>query len=191
VEQELLRSVFGFENEEFIFPGIANVNKFALVTLSRSPREKTSLEFAFYLRKIGDFADSERRFTLTKSEFIDLNPNTGTCPTFRSREDARLTKDISRRVPVFVNERPGQETNAWDVRFAAMFNITTSSKLFVGGSAVRDADRANSFDPKSEFCPLYEGKFVWHYDHRFSSYHNLGRAKGRGGRGLPPVTKDE
>lgn len=191
VGQELLRSVFGFENEEFIFPGIANVNKFALVTLSRTPREKTSLEFAFYLRKIGDLADPERSFTLTKSEFIDLNPNTGTCPTFRSREDARLTKDISRRVPVFVDERPGEETNVWDVRFAAMFNITTSSGLFVGAKAIRDADRANSFDSKSEFWPLYEGKFVWHYDHRFSSYHNLGRAKGRGGRGLPPVTREE
>ena len=28
-----------------------------------------------------------------------------------------------------------------------------------------------------EYVPLYEGKFVWHFDHRFSSYHNLGRRR--------------
>jgi hypothetical protein len=40
------------------------------------------------------------------------------------------------------------------------------------------------------FLPLYEGKFIWLYDHRFGSYHNLGKEKGRGGRGLP-ITKVE
>lgn len=32
---------------------------------------------------------------------------------------------------------------------------------------------------------------MWHFDHRFSSYHNLGKIKGRGGRGLPPVLEEE
>jgi hypothetical protein len=41
------------------------------------------------------------------------------------------------------------------------------------------------------YLPLYEAKFVWHFDHRFSSYHNYGKVKGRGGRGLPPVQEDE
>ena len=32
---------------------------------------------------------------------------------------------------------------------------------------------------------LYEAKFFWHFDHRFSGYDLLGKAKGKGGRGLP------
>lgn len=32
---------------------------------------------------------------------------------------------------------------------------------------------------------------MWQYDHRFGSYHNLGKLKGRGGRGLPPVQSKE
>jgi hypothetical protein len=42
-----------------------------------------------------------------------------------------------------------------------------------------------------KYIPLYEGKFIWHFDHRFSSFHNLGKVKGRGGRGLPPVSAEE
>ena len=35
------------------------------------------------------------------------------------------------------------------------------------------------------YVPLYEGKFIWHFDHRFGSYDLVGSAKGKGGRGLP------
>ena len=40
-------------------------------------------------------------------------------------------------------------------------------------------------------CPCTEGKFIWFFDHRFGSYHNLGVSKGRGGRGLPRVDPKE
>ena len=31
-----------------------------------------------------------------------MNPNTGTCPIFRSRRDAEINKEIYRRVPVLI-----------------------------------------------------------------------------------------
>ena len=39
----------------------------------------------------------------------------------------------------------------------------------------------------AKYIRLYEGKYVWHYNHRSSSYHNVGTKKGRGGRGLPEI----
>ncbi len=36
-----------------------------------------------------------------------------------------------------------------------------------------------------EYLPLYEGKFISHYDHRFGPYERVGIDKGKGGRGLP------
>src|ERR1700730_14376443 len=68
--------------------------------------------------------------------------------------------------------------------------------LFLSGDGIRPfggkRDLANWRAPDGRtWLPLYEAKFAWHYDHRFGSYHAYGKAKGRGGRGLPPVTEPE
>ena len=40
---------------------------------------------------------------------------------------------------------------------------------------------------------MYEGKLLWHFDHRFASYDLKGVVKGKGGRGLPetPIEKSQ
>nr|MCV5143161.1 hypothetical protein [Escherichia coli] len=56
------------------------------------------------------------------------NPNTRTCPIFRSSRDAELTRAIYQRVPVLVREEP--EENPWGVSFACMFHMANDSGLF-------------------------------------------------------------
>ncbi|RYM08566.1 Eco57I restriction-modification methylase domain-containing protein [Sphingobium cupriresistens] len=175
-----LVSAICFENEEFIFPGIANVNRFGLFTISRQKMREPGCELAFYLRQIGDIEDDRRRYYL-KSEDLDLmNPLSLTCPAFRASADKSLTESLYKRIPTFFKgpKDPNEPQNLWDVGFSAPFHMAGDSDLF--------------FEKEEADCvPLYEGKFIWHFDHRFSSYHNLGIAKGRGGRGLPPVEIDE
>lgn len=60
-----------------------------------------------------------------------------------------------------------------------MFDMASDSKRFISKEKVKELKNANTM-----VLPLYEGKFVWHFD-RFGSYHNVGKEKGRGGRGLP------
>jgi hypothetical protein len=107
-----------------------------------------------------------------------------------------LTKKIYRRVPILVEENKGEAGNLWGIRFLRMFDMANDSGLF--REARRLEERGGELQnmiwhmPGGErYLPLYEGKFVWHYDHRFGSYHKHGKAKGRGGRGLPPVTMEE
>jgi hypothetical protein len=74
--------------------------------------------------------------------------------------------------------------------------MTTSSSLFREKRQLEDAglllSPSMTFVGRDEdYTPLYEGKFISQFDHRFSSYHNLGKEKGRGGRGLPPVNDEE
>jgi hypothetical protein len=47
--------------------------------------------------------------------------------------------------------------------------------------------------PGEGLVPVYEGKFIWHFDHRFASYEFKGVIKGKGGRGLPetPLEKSQ
>ena len=43
-----------------------------------------------------------------------MNPNTRTCPIFRSRRDAEITRGIYERVPVLIDENDrGERRNPW------------------------------------------------------------------------------
>src|SRR5690606_27714914 len=101
VERRRLVSLYDFENREAIFPGVHRSYKFALLTLGRAE----AAEFAFFAMRVEHLSDRRRRFRLTAEDFRLINPNTRTCPIFRSEYDAELTKKIYRNVPVLIDER--------------------------------------------------------------------------------------
>ena len=63
---------------------------FCLLTLG----ESESAEFLFDAKTITELNQPEKWFTLTPDEFRLINPNTLTCPLFRSRRVAELTKKL-------------------------------------------------------------------------------------------------
>jgi hypothetical protein len=134
--------------------------------------EITSFQFAFFLTRTEQLKDQHRVFNLTPQDFILLNPNTQTCPIFRTRGDAELTKKIYQRVPVLINEKTG--TNPWGVSFLRMFDMANDSHLF----KTRTELEALGFHlfgnrmVKGEevYLPLYEAKMIWQFDHRFGTY---------------------
>ncbi|MEO3858059.1 hypothetical protein ABGB08_24360 [Acrocarpospora sp. B8E8] len=118
-------------------------------------------------------------YTLSPSDISLVNPNTGNCPTFKSPRDARITLGIYRRVPVLWRESP--ERNLWDLSFLAMLHMANDSGLFrpsaADGETLQDMlDDGWEFDGNvlirdgERLLPLYEGKMLWHFDHRFADY---------------------
>src|SRR5207302_7113887 len=95
------------------------------------------------------------RVVLTLDDFALLNPNTRTCPVFRTRVDADLTRAIYRRVPVLVDERRG--LNPWGVEFLRMFDMSNDSGLFRDAAGPR-------------LVPLYEAKLFHQFNHRWATY---------------------
>lgn len=176
VQRGSLSSLFGFENEEFIFPTVHHSTKFSLLTLVGADRSADIAKFSFFLRQVSDIADVDRRFTLTADDFALLNPNTGTCPIFRTSRDAEITKSIYRRIPVLVNESQGQDGNAWNFRGLLMFMMNTDSHLFHDES-------------ETGRLPLYEGKMVHQFDHRFGTY--SGQTEAQAAQGKLPELGDE
>jgi hypothetical protein len=158
-----LVSLFDFENREKLFAAVDSRMKFCLLTIGSADET----EFVFFATNIRQLLDERRRFSLTAAEFQLLNPNTLTCPIFRSRHDAELTKAIYRRVQVLVDDnKPAEIGNPWGISFAqGLFNMTSDSGLFTSVSA---PDR----------IPLYEAKMMSLYDHRAGSYAT--RDEGRG-----------
>ncbi|SIT01985.1 Eco57I restriction-modification methylase domain-containing protein [Paracoccus saliphilus] len=193
VDSKLLKTAFAFENEEFAFPGIANVVRFCLLTFSRDQGEDSKIEMAHFLRQVAQLGDQERIVGLSPGDFVTFTPSLGTSPIFRSRHDFELSNQLFSSLP-----RMGGKTDGyWELEAKqGLFNMTSSSSLFHEKGELEGhglmLTRGMEFEGKgTNFVPLYEGKFISHFDHRFSSYHNLGKEKGRGGRGLPPVKIEE
>jgi hypothetical protein len=168
-----LVSLFDFENTKRIFPAVATLVRFSLVTLGKA----AAARFAFLLNSSEQISDESRWFTLTAEDFRLINPNTLTCPVFRSRKDAEVTKKIYSRVPVLIRKpHDGEaEMNPWGIRFMTMFHMSNDSHFFrtkpelprdteilVGPCAMRR--------DKIKYLPLYEAKMMSTYDHRFGSY---------------------
>jgi hypothetical protein len=171
IRENKLTKLVGFENESFIFPTIANVVRFCILIISGGKSPEINPTFAFYIRRFNQIAQQERFFQLTPDDLELLNPNTRTCPVFRTRTDAELTRKIYRRVPVLIREGT-PDGNPWGVSFIRLFDMANDSNLF-------------QESPGDGLLPLYEGKLFWHFDHRFASYEFKGQAQGKGGRGLP------
>jgi hypothetical protein len=151
-----LSQLIGYENEAFIFPSVHHSFRFCALTLrpeGRSTAQEGSL-FAFFCRHIEDSQDKRRHFRLSPSDFTLLNPNTGTCPVFRSGADAQLTKKIYQQLPVFTDEKTGR--NPWGIQFATMFHMANDSNLFLT-------------TPISGALPLYESKYFHQFDHRHAT----------------------
>jgi hypothetical protein len=119
VDENKLVSIYDFENKKALFPDVHRSFKFCLLVIG-SPKGFES-RFSFFLHDPNELREEGRVFELSKQDFALLNPNTKTCPIFRTKHDADLTKAIYQKVPVLINERTG--VNPWGIKFFAMFQM--------------------------------------------------------------------
>ncbi len=171
-----LLAFYDFENEGKIFSNVHHALRFAVTAITGAERLTIRTRFAFLLRRVADVTD--RRFELAPDEVLTMNPNTGTLPMFRSRVDADITLRIYRQNSVLIGQADAHR-NPWSLTFSTMFHMANDSKLFhqavdmgaaeFDGWAYRESGR--------EYLPLYEAKMLWHFDHRFSTYHEATQAQ--------------
>jgi hypothetical protein len=137
------------------FKGTDDRKSFCLLTLGKADKA----DFLFDAKTAEDFNQTERWFSLTPEDIFLINPNTLTCPVFRSHTDAEITRKVYQRVPVLIRESRGKEPeqNPWGIRFMTMFHMSGDSHLFA------DAANENSL-------PLYEAKMMHQFDNRWATY---------------------
>jgi hypothetical protein len=194
IESHGLVSLYSFENEEFIFPAVHHATKFCLLTLTGPHKPKPAADFVFFARQTEHLKEDARHFTLSAADIALLNPNTRTCPIFRSKRDMELTKAIYQRVPVLIREHP-VEINLWNITFRqGLFNMTGDSHLFRTREQLEREGwklSGNVFQKGAErYLPLYEGKMIWHFDHRFGTYEGQTQAQANQGK-LPELSEEQ
>lgn len=172
ITKRRLSCLFDFDNSSGLFPSVASLQRFCLLTLGHN---EDATRFAFLLSHVEQISEYERCFSLSSEMIARLNPNTHTAPLFRSRIDAESTAKIYKKVPVLVKDGMGDEGNPWKAEFRqGLFNMTSDSNLFftavqlIKDGFIRDGlgwKRGDDY-----FVPLYEAKMMTIYDYRFGSY---------------------
>ena len=173
VDSQQLFGLYDFENKAPVFLDVHRSYKFSVLLFVGSKNKSKSADFVFFAHQMNDLKDDKRHISLSAKDFKLLNPNTRTCPIFRSRRDSNLTKYIYKRVPVLINKTRKQGGNPWGIDFFTMFHQSSNAKFF----HTADQLKADGFKRdgsiwkkrKQVFLPLYEAKMIQMFDHRAAS----------------------
>jgi hypothetical protein len=169
-----LAAFFGFENEARLFKGIDHRVNFCLLILSR--HGIVAPQFSAFVREPALLRDPERVYRLTGEEIRLLNPNTGTCPVFRTTRDAQINLRIYKRFGVLwtTGENDSPSNNPWGMRFFSMFHMANDSDLFrtaeeLGQLGCR-LDGSLFESTTGRYLPLLEAKMIYLFNHRFGDF---------------------
>ncbi|MFE1911083.1 Eco57I restriction-modification methylase domain-containing protein [Streptomyces anandii] len=163
VKNGSLNALYDFENAIPVFPGVHRSFKFCMLSLNGYASHSPAARFAFFLRSPEELDEAGKTFTLTSDEITLLNPNTGTCPVFRSRRDADLALSIARAAQPWIREGAASG-NPWGIAIRqGLFHLTDD---------VRDGYVTDSLTgtPPPDTIALYEAKHIHQFDHRFASF---------------------
>jgi len=163
-----LISIYDFENREKLFPAVDGRMKFSLLTTTGGG--VATADFAFFLHNVDELAGEERHFSLNRESLARINPNTHNCPIFRRGSDAKLVQKIYRDCPVWINEV--DEFDPWGITFLRMIDPFSSSwdlKKFQVSQLHYAGSGSYEHVDNHSYVPIYEGKMIYQYDHRFAN----------------------
>ena len=146
--------------------------RFSILVITGLHAQAEYSEFATLIKHPADLPPRGSRIRVTPQQLLLVNPNTGTCPMFRTQRDAEITIGIYKRIPVLWRDDP--DDNPWNLSFMRMFDMATDSGLF----RTREELEAEGWSlcgnifsrDDRRMLPLYEAKLTHHYDHRLACY---------------------
>lgn len=153
-----IASLYDFENAVPLFPDVHRSFKFSLLTLTGRATREHAAAFAFFLHDPRELDAPDKRFTLTPEEISLLNPNTGTCPVFRTRRDAEISLQAVNR---FGPLRPQDSRGAYQLLIRRIFNM--------GNREVHELC-TRELIPEPGRVIMMESKLTHAYNHRFATY---------------------
>ena len=144
-----------------IFVDVHRSMRFCLMTCKgRSQNNrKSQSKFIFGAFNISEVDSKLKAFCLSTQDLNTISPNTGLCPSFRTKYDAELVIEIYKRIGSFVDESE-TEGNPWNVSIKRIFSMSYDSAIY----------KRNPLSDTKQYISVYEGKYFHQFDHRFSSY---------------------
>ncbi|MCK6530783.1 N-6 DNA methylase [Myxococcota bacterium] len=171
--QSQLRSLYDFQSGPGLFSDVGHARfKFCLLTIGDG---RAPADLLFFARSVSELSDAERHFSLSPDELWAVNPNTHTCPTFRSRRDALINLGMYRRSGILVRDG-GASANPWRIIFRTrLWHMAEDSAFFRTSRDLKsDGYQVSAFrrdhHGNEAMTPLIEAKMVHHFDHRYGDF---------------------
>lgn len=175
MDSKRLIALYDFENKQGHFADVHRSFKFSVLICGGTARTTGHADFVFFAHAVEEIApeNKQRHIPLTAADMKLVNPNTRTCPIFRTRRDADLTKAIYKRIPILIDENRRAGGNPWEIKFLRMFDQTNDAEHFHDAKYWKSKGfklSGNVFiHGKKRALPLYEAKMVQAFDHRAAS----------------------
>ena len=144
--------------------------KFCALIAGGAERKFKEGEFAFFVNKPEDIKD--RRIVFANGDINTVNPNTGAMPVPLFQHYADITVGVHRRLPIL--QKDGEES-LYKIKYVRMLDMTNDSDKFRALAELKKddcyrGDMPNQYKKKGKlFLPLYVGRMIDHYNHRFNS----------------------
>ncbi|MDO8630790.1 MAG: N-6 DNA methylase [Phycisphaerales bacterium] len=94
ISKQSLILLYDFENKRPYFPDVHRSFKFSALAFGGANVHIPDVDFLFFARDMEEIANPKRHIPLSTADLALMNPNTRTCPIFRSRRDAELTRKV-------------------------------------------------------------------------------------------------
>jgi len=193
-DRRIARSAFDFENKNGIFPSVHRSYRFLLLTLGRA---SGSCAMASFAHEISDIKKAGKTYYLSPQEISIVNPNSKTCPVFRTAYDKELTVSVYNANQILQSDigESAKDKNPYFLHPTLQFMMNTDSKLFSTREEIlaagyrQDTNGRWVSNESSVLTPLYEAKLISTYNFRAFTYES--RVDGRGHRVLPSVSTDD
>ena len=174
-ENQQLKAFIAFENKRrWLFKDVHAEDQPTILIATNEGRRSPNFRYAVKLHALPN-EQSDSTVIMDAATLLAVNPNTGTMPIFRSSEDARIVSAAYARVPVFVRKSGQGERSDWSAKYLTMFHMTSASKQFRNKSELENDESAWPIGGQryqsaaGTWLPLYEGKSIQIYNHRFAS----------------------
>lgn len=164
-----LRAVFDFKNWEMLFSSVGYHERYSLTTIG-SERPDTPMQLAVGLTNPAQLTDGKSVISVDRAFPRRVNPETGTLPQCETPEDLKILTRVAESLPTL-----GQSD--WNARYTSGLHMTSDA------AELRDREslEAEGFELRGswfargseEFAPVYEGKFIHQYDHRFATFDGI------------------
>src|SRR5262249_52457936 len=118
-------------------------------------------------KSLSDLDNVDRRFTLRAEDIALVNPNTQTCPIFKTRRDAEITKAVYRRIPILVTEAPLK--NSWGAFYLRLVDYGDHARELIPleiaeSEGFQERNWVLADDRGEVLLPVLESKLVNQFD---------------------------
>jgi Putative DNA-binding domain len=145
-----ITGLFGFENRKEIFESVHRSFKFVVLTLKKGGHT-VRFPAAFMRHDVSELSDFARYTLNIPVEMIRrLSPDSLSVMEFKNELDVAIAEKML-HWPLLGTAIP----DTWNVELHREFNMTDDAALF---------DKTQ----KAGHLPLFEGKMIWQFNHRFS-----------------------